>query len=241
MRILILIISIVLLRNSCHINFIGGKRITGNGSLSTEQRNVGTFTGVDVRGSMDVFLSSGLAHAVRVEADGNLLPYIETTNNGGTLRIGSRNGYNLNPRAGIKIYVTAPELSGILVTGSGDVVSQSRISSRDKLHTEIRGSGDIRLEMDAPQTEAEITGSGSITLNGNTRTLNVAIRGSGDVHGFNLMSENAQVDIAGSGNAQVYASKQLDIDIKGSGNTEYKGNPSINQKVHGSGDIRRVP
>ena len=238
MRTSTVLFIVVLLLSSC--NYMGGKRVTGNGSLATEQRNVGAFDGVEVRGGMDVFLVNGPAHAVRVKADGNLLSYIETASNGGTLRIGSRQGYNLRPRADIKVYVIAPTLTHVQVSGSGDVQSQSRISSRDKLHTAVTGSGDIELELDAPQTEAEITGSGSITLTGNTRTLDVAIRGSGDVHGFDLLSEHTKVDIAGSGNAQLFASKQLDIDIKGSGNTEYKGNPIINQKIRGSGDIRQV-
>lgn len=189
---------------------------------------------------MDVFLTQGAAHSVRIEADKNLLPYIETEMDGDELEIGSRRGYNLRPRAGIKIYVTAPAYEEVQVSGSGDIVSQTKLSGTNALRAKVRGSGDIKLDVDVPQTEAEIAGSGTIILTGKTRNVKAGIMGSGDIKGFDLLSEAADVDIAGSGNAQVFASKQLNVDVKGSGDVQYKGNPAVNQRIAGSGGVRKV-
>ena len=140
----------------------------------------------------------------------------------------------------MKIYVTAPELREIDVTGSGSITSQSRLVYNNRLTIDITGSGDVRLDVDAPEIHAEATGSGNTSLSGQTRSFRAAINGSGELRCFNLLSENTDIEISGSGSAEVYASKRLDIEINGAGSVLYKGNPSVNQDVAGSGDIRKV-
>jgi hypothetical protein len=222
-------------------NFIGAKKVRGNGVLQAQQRNITDFKGVSVRGDMDVVLVPGSAFSVRVEADENLLPYIETERDGNMLVIAPRKGYNLRPETEMKIYVTAPIINDVEVVGSGNVVSQGIITANNKLTTDVSGSGDVKLEVDAPEVGAEITGSGNINLGGNTRKFTAEITGSGDLMSFNLLSETTDVEISGSGNAKVFASKQLGIEINGSGNVDYKGNPaSINQNVAGSGNVNKV-
>lgn len=229
---------LLILLSSC--SYMGGKRVTGDGELSTQDRNVGELRGVEVTGSMQVIVSQGPTTTVRIEADRNLHSYIVTELDGDVLQVHPKRGYNLRPRAHIKIYVTAPQYHTLAITGSGKIQSASKITGAEKLKVDITGSGNIVADVDAPTVQTEITGSGSITLNGNTRTLGSEINGSGDVHGFNLLSEATEVEINGSGNAEVYASKQLNINIAGSGDVQYKGSPTVNQSIAGSGKIRQV-
>ncbi|HEY1113210.1 MAG TPA: head GIN domain-containing protein, partial [Chitinophagaceae bacterium] len=229
---------LMIVLSSC--SYMGGKRVTGDGELSSENRTVGDFRGVEVTGSMQVIVSQGPTATVRVEADRNLHSYIVTELDGEVLEVRPKKGYNLRPRAHIKVYVTAPQYHTLAVTGSGKIQSTSKISGSEKLKVDVTGSGDIVADVDAPAINTEITGSGSITLNGNTRTLGTEITGSGEVHNFNLLSEATEIEISGSGNAEVYASKQLNIHIAGSGDVQYKGNPTVNQSVAGSGNIRKV-
>lgn len=212
----------------------------GNGIISSEQRNISGFDGVSVHGGMDVVLISG-PHGVRVEADENLLQYIETEVDGDMLEIGPRKGYNLRPEKAMKVYVSAPYFNDIEVSGSGSVVSQSKIKAENRLVTDISGSGEMKLDVDAPEVEMDITGSGNVMLSGATRKLRADITGSGELMAFNLMSEETEVEISGSGDAEVYASKVLGVSISGAGNVDYKGNPpSLNQNVAGSGTVRKV-
>lgn len=235
-------LSILLLFSVTACQFLGGgERVNGNGVLKAENRNLTGFKGVSAAGGMDVVLIPGSQHSVRIEADENLLPHIVTELDGDVLEIEPQKGYNLRPDAGMRIYVTAPVFNTIEVSGSGNVTSQGRIRAENKLETDISGSGSMKLDVDAPEVDMEITGSGSVTLSGNTRRLRSEITGSGELYAFDLMSEQAEVEIAGSGDAQVFASKQLGISISGAGNVDYKGNPPvINQNVAGSGTVRKM-
>lgn len=213
----------------------------GNGNSSTETRNVGAFEAIRVQGGMDVILTPGTDYAVKVEADENLLPYILTDRDGDALVIRPRKGYNLQSRNGIKVYVTATVIEEIGIAGSGSVVSNGRLTSNRRLEVDVTGSGDVKLDVNAPEVDAEATGSGNIILAGTTRAFDAEITGSGEVRCFSLLSEKTRVEIAGSGSAEVYASKQLDVQISGSGDVAYKGSPTINQRIAGSGSVRSTP
>lgn len=232
------LMAATLLLSACH--YIGGKRVSGNGNLTEQARTINNFTGVVVLGAIDVVLTVGPNYAVKVEADQNLLEFIETHKDGAKLTITTRDGYNLRSRNSIKVYVTSPVYDHVEVAGSGNVTSGSKLTGSGRLDARVDGSGDVRLEVDAPEVRSEITGSGSITLSGNTRNFDAAITGSGDVRCLDLLSERTRIDITGSGNAQVYASKELDIEISGSGTVEYGGDPQTHQEISGSGDVRKI-
>ncbi len=238
MRKITALLLLLVLVSSCR--FTSGRRVRGNGNSGVQDRSVGSFSGIQVVGGMDVVLSSGSAHAVRVEADENLLKYIITEKKGDALVIKPRNGYNLQSRTGMKVFVTTPSIEEISITGSGSVTSAARLSGARKLGIHVTGSGDVNLDVNAPEVEAEATGSGNIILAGATKKFNAEINGSGEVRCFNLMSETTDVDISGSGSAEVFASKQLDIDIRGSGDVAYKGTPAIKQRIAGSGDVHNA-
>jgi hypothetical protein len=220
--------------------FMGSERISGSGNSSTEDRNTGSFSGVETVGSMNVIVLQGASHAVRLEGDDNLLEYVETEVDGDVLEIRPRRGYNLRPRAGLKIYVTAPYFDKLSITGSGKITSQSKITSPRKMVVDITGSGDIEADVDAPEVNSEITGSGTIRLKGTTKRFTSEISGSGDTFAWDLLSEEAKVEIAGSGNVQLFASKNLNVEIAGSGDVQYKGNPSVSTSKAGSGTIKKV-
>lgn len=234
----ILVLWLCLIFTSCR--FMGSERISGSGNSSTEDRNMGSFSGVETVGSMDIIVLQGPSHAVRIEGDDNLLEYVETELDGNMLEIRPRKGYNLRPRAGLKIYVTAPYFDKLSVTGSGKITSQSKIISPRKLEVNITGSGDIEADVDAPEVSSEITGSGTVRLKGTTKRFTTEISGSGDTFAWDLLSEEAKVEIAGSGNVQLFASKNLDIEIAGSGDIQYKGNPSVSTSKAGSGSVKKV-
>ena len=234
----LLLLSVVIIIISC--NDPRNKTISGNGELVTDVRAIGELKGVEVVGQMNVYLLQGEASSVKIEADKNLLEYLEIDLKGGVLTISTKEGYNLRPKAGLKIYVTSPVFNTISVVGSGDVQSQTKLTNSNDIEIDISGSGNVLLDVDAPRINSEINGSGTVTFKGNTKNFQSDINGSGEVHAFELLSETAEINISGSGNIEVFASKLLDVEIAGSGDIQYKGDPVVKQSKAGSGDIRKV-
>ena len=219
-----------LILSACHA-------VAGNGNVKTEKRNPGNFSGVKTSGSIDIEITTGDSYAVSVEDDENILPLIETEVEGGILNVHYKNETFIN-NDHAKVYVTAPSLNKLSISGSGNITAKDVVKSSDKIEAEISGSGDMNAEVDAPSVDAEINGSGNITLKGRTKDFTGSISGSGDLKCGDLQSENAGISIAGSGNAHVFASVHLKASSLGSGDVYYRGNPS-SPEIHttGSGSV----
>ncbi len=212
--------------------------ITGNGNVRTEKRNPGNFNAVKTSGSIDIEITNGDAYAVSVEDDDNILPIIVTEVEGGILNVHFKNGYSIN-NDHAKVYVIAPSLNRLSVSGSGNITAKDVVKNSDKIEVDVSGSGDIKAAVDAPAIEAEISGSGNISLTGRTKDFTASISGSGDLKCSDLQSENASVSVAGSGNAHVFASVHLKASVAGSGDVFYRGNPA-SPEIHtaGSGSVQ---
>ena len=217
-----------------------GIRIKGNGVIGREMRNVGSFTDVSLQGSPDIILHLGDHCEVTIEADENLIPYIETKVSGSELIVEIKSGSNISTHHNLVVHVTAPEFREITIAGSGDITAEEKINSNEKMKFKIAGSGDIKADVNAPDIDCSIAGSGNLSLSGETKEQDISVKGNGDVQNENLKTEHTTVDIKGSGNVNVHASVKLDVDIAGSGDVEYRGNPSVTQNIHGSGEVKKM-
>jgi len=228
---------IVTLFSACR--YVAGQRIRGNGNVRTEERTPGSFNSVASHGSFNVYVSTG-PQSVKIEAEDNLLPYIDTYVEGSVLKVETKENYWLRPSRQIKIYVTSPDFNSIRSYGSGDIIGMSKITDSSKLELGVNGSANIKMDVNAPDIDAEINGSGDINLTGETKKFNGEIRGSGNVKALDLKSEDATVKIYGSGNADIFASVKLDVHVAGSGDVNYKGNAQVSSSIAGSGRVKKV-
>ncbi len=236
-KIFLFVLSAIVLFSSCR--FVTGKRVRGNGNLKTEERSLGNFDGVASHGSFNVYVSSG-NQSVKIEAEENLLPYIETYVDGSVLHVETKENFWLRPSREVKIFISSPAFKSIHSYGSGDIIGQSKITDSSKLKLGVSGSANIKMDVDAPEIDAEINGSGDIDLKGETKSFKTEIRGSGNVRAMDLKSEDASLKIYGSGDADVFASVKLDVHIAGSGDVRYKGNAQTSSNIAGSGSVKKV-
>jgi hypothetical protein len=189
--------------------------IHGSGNIKTEARNVGPFTKINLSGSPDITVTIGPELSVAVTTDDNILPVINTTVEGATLNVYSKQSYSASQE--VKVKITMPALDGVSVSGSGDI--------------QVTG-------LKAGELEARVTGSGDVTLKGSAERLRAEVTGSGDVHAGDLSAKNARVNVTGSGDVTVRATAELEATVTGSGDVNYYGNPpQVNKHVTGSGDI----
>ncbi len=211
--------------------------LTGNGNIRTEKRTTPSFHSVRISGSIDVEISSGATSSVSVEDDDNLLPYIVTSVDDGTLEIHYKENISVN-NDHAKVYITAPSLDKIISSGSADITIQDVLKNSEKIEMNVSGSGNIKGALDAPAVSIEVSGSGNVDLKGRTKDFDCSVSGSGDINCGDLQSENATVTVSGSGNAHVFASVHLSASAHGSGDIFYGGNPATEIHTSGSGSVQ---
>jgi hypothetical protein len=235
----ILLLAAILSVSTINAQWWGGKKIKGNGNMTTEPRSTGDYEGIKCAGSMDFILVAGTEGEITIEGESNLLEHIVTEIKNGNLVVKVKNKVNLSPSWNKTIKVTIPfkDINNVSLAGSGDLWNEDKITSNN-LDVSLAGSGDIILNVETTSLEGSLAGSGDLTLKGNTNDLNVKVAGAGDISAFGLQANNTIASVAGSGDIKIVSNKSLKARVAGSGDIEYKGNPEKEDtKVSGSGTI----
>lgn len=211
---------------------------TGSGNIKSENRAVKDFTKILVGGSFDVEVKTGPATKVRVEADDNVIKYIETSVSDNTLKISLEDSYSVS-NAHLKVYITMPELTAIKTSGSASVLVQGILISKEKLTFKASSSSDIKANVDAPEVEADASSSATIDLSGKTKTYFAEASSSSDIKSWDLLSENATAKASSSASIKLHASVSLDAKASSSADIVYHGAATINKSESSSGSVEK--
>lgn len=255
-RIVLVLLLVGLLASACNTFNVGGG-IQGSGNVIQEDRDVSGFTGVQLNTSGDVTITAGEADALTIEAEDNIMPLLTSEVRGGVLQLGTTPNSSFSTTRGIHYIVTIASLESVELNGSGDInvadfsgdsFSITTNGSGDTtfaavevadVSITVNGSGAVELaSLSGDTLQVRQTGSGDITVAGQVTSQDVEKPGSGSYHAFDLASATANINVSGSGDAEITVSEALNAQLSSSGNVIYAGEPAIEQSTTGSGDVR---
>lgn len=204
-----------------------------------ENRDLKNFSKIGFSISGNLYLTQGSDYSIKIEGAQKDVENIITKLEGKTLLI--KVDKNWKNYGDIKVYVTLPELNGLDLAGSGNVVAKSTFNVSN-IDFSLAGSGDITFnKLTAQDVEISIAGSGDVMLAGSAgEDLEISIAGSGDIDASDLPAKSVEISISGSGTAKVHATKNLETNIVGSGSVYYKGNPMVDANAIGSGRTKSM-
>ena len=237
------LIAIILILSGSQLYAQPWKTIKGDGNLKKETRTVSEFSSISSRGPLDIKIVPGHSNNIEVEADENLLPYIETNVENGKLIIQTKKNNNIKSASKMVVYVSMDKIKSLQISGSGNIESDGTLTGDESTEITLSGSGNIHLNSGSfKEVNFAISGSGNIVVKGgNADNVSVAVSGSGNIFVSDISAQNVDVKISGSGNARVNADKSLTAKISGSGNVFYKGSAkNIDSKVAGSGKLIKI-
>ena len=208
--------------------------VNGSGPIVTRTLHVDQFDGVSLNMDADVFITQGPVFEVQVEGQNNIIDELERDARNGVWEIETDRCITSYSR--LDIFITMPDIRSLINRGSGEIFGENDFVVND-LDLRISGSGDMDLSLEADDIEIIISGSGELHLIGSCDTAEHIISGSGDMEAFDLLTEETEILISGSGDAQVHAIDFLKVTMSGSGDVFYKGNPVTDITITGSGDV----
>ncbi len=213
--------------------------LEGDGDITTEERVSGAFTSIESAVDVDVVIRTGTSYKILITTDQNLLNYIETTITDSKLKISIDEDVCINYSGETEIEITAPEISTIIQSGSGNIeLYEMEVSSDFKVQNV--SSGDVTLrDLSVPGTLfAELVGSGNIWVKGKADNGDYVLSGSGDMDAESFRVFDCTASISGSGNIHTYVYDLLEASISGSGDLYYYGNTTeVVKHVTGSGSV----
>lgn len=209
--------------------------LEGNGDLRSELRVASRFDEIASCGDFKVIVKPGDEYSIEVNAESNLLSYIETDVVGNTLKIRTRGIHSLVENYPIQIYITTPVLKGLSLSGSG-LIKTGRFFN-DDFKVALSGSGDIETEVETNHIKANVSGSGNMLLSGKAIDSEFAISGSGKIKAYDLPHNTCDAIVSGSGDMYVNANEAINARISGSGTVYYINYPIIHTSISGSGGV----
>jgi hypothetical protein len=234
---------------------------TGAFSQNRETRNVGSFTKIAFRFPGKLYLRQGSPQKVEIEGKADILKEVETEIEGSRLVIGREGKWNSwweDNDEKITVYITVPNIDGISVSGSGDVVGETKITTT-ALDLAVSGSGSLSLDADVSgDVESNVSGSGDIVLKGKCKSFESDVSGSGKVELAMAIAGAADFSVSGSGKIEASGTSdevkatisgsgkvlaadlqtnRCDVRISGSGDVEINVKSELNANISGSGSV----
>lgn len=214
---------------------------------NAQKREVESFKGVKISGSIELIISQGPEYTVAISAaDADDIEKIVTEIRGDVLYVELKDRKNwfsdqwnsMNKK--FKAYISAPDIRSIESAGSGSIQIVGTLKV-EALDLEVAGSGNIKGTIDVEKLELVQSGSSNIRLAGKATRAEFNCSGSGNLQSPELIIDFCEVSISGSGNADLTVEKELSASLSGSGNIRYKGNAEITEKsISGVGKIRKM-
>jgi Putative auto-transporter adhesin, head GIN domain len=227
-----------------------------------ETRNVGTFTKISFRLPGKLYLRQGSPQKVEIEGKSDVLKEIETKVEGSKLVIGKEGNDWFNWGDGdndeVKVYITVKDIEAISVSGSGDLIGETKIVAGD-LDLSVSGSGSLKIEIEASgDVEGNVSGSGDLFLKGKCKSFESSVSGSGKVSLTTTITETASFGVSGSGKIEASGSaatvkatisgsgkvlaanletNKCDVRISGSGDVEINVKNELDANISGSGSV----
>ncbi|MEO8841211.1 MAG: head GIN domain-containing protein [Kofleriaceae bacterium] len=177
-------------------------------------RSVEAFHGLDVATVIDVEVAIGPVVRVELRGPTEWVAKISTQVKDGVLRISLPNDSHHVPK--LSALITVPELTSVAVSGVAGV------------HV---------AKLAAKSFDVAITGVGSVDLAGTADALNVEVSGTGQVMAKELTASTAKLEVAGSGEVTIRATKEVDANVSGVGDVTILGKPTVHEHVSGVAQI----
>lgn len=212
----------------------------GSGNIVTETRTVTAFNSISLDYPAQVTITQGAKESLKVEADDDFLPGLQTRVRGNTLEIFYKveDGKRINPTKSVKITIVVTELKDVSIGSAGDFILNG--IKTDDLSITVSGAGNLKVnDLVAKNFSVVLSGAGNMSANGEAEDFQLDISGFGNYDGQNLHSKTARVDLSGAGSAAVWVDDELDATISGAGSINYYGSPDVTKQVSGVGSVSK--
>lgn len=216
-----------------------GRSIRGEGSMTEKTLDITDFNSIRMDVKADVFLTQGSKYQVTAVGQRNILDLLDTRVDQAEWRI--RFTETVGKYERLEIYITLPELTGVHISGMGDIEGKSKFAGLNELRLEVSGMGNIRLNVEAARVTSKVSGMGDIFLEGHAGNLSGSISGSGDLKAQKMEANEVNLAVSGMGDCEVTPINSLSVKISGIGSVYYRGKPEhIDQKISGIGKMRSL-
>ncbi|MEM6844277.1 MAG: head GIN domain-containing protein [Bacteroidota bacterium] len=187
-----------------------------------------SFDKVEFIGRGELVLYKGQNPHLRIEtSDREDLRQVKTEVRGRTLCISYRQNQSdwIDIAPKVKAYVTYAALRDLKIVGLVQVFSEDVVRA-DRFRVAVEGMGRMEMKLDISRLDVESAGTANMYLSGKADEVTILNDGTGTIDAFDLVCQDADVEVNGTGTVQIHASERLRAEANGFGAAvKYRGEP----------------
>jgi hypothetical protein len=208
--------------------------IVGSGNSVTEEPELSGFSKISASSAFRVEVSQSDGYSVVITVDEKVVPYLDVTVQGDTLRISLKPGLTMTGATGpLDAKVTMPKLTGLDLSGATRTAI-SGFKSTDPLDAEVSGASMLDGALEAGDVRFRLSGASRVTLSGNGHKMALEASGASQGNLERFAVAEAKVELSGASRATVNVTGALDASASGASTLRYTGSPEL-RSVESSG------
>ncbi|MCC8174626.1 MAG: DUF2807 domain-containing protein [Odoribacter sp.] len=211
--------------------------IKGSGHLTTQERIVSPFTGIQVTQGIEVIISKSGVNTVTIEADDNLINHIITEVKNKNLSINLESNINVNSYKKMTVKIGMPSLDKVKATTAASVHSEDTWNG-SKLDLSATTAARISLNIDYFQVNIQMTTSSETTLTGKAVKTNITESTASNLKGNNFYTSETDISLATGSEATLNVADNIGYRLSTGSNLKYIGSPQVNRsKITSGGSV----
>jgi hypothetical protein len=206
------------------------------GPLETQKRTVSDFNSIYFSDVGNLHISQGNEYSITLKGQEVILEKVKTSVTNNKLVIRVENCFN-GDEYSLDIYITAPDIEKIEMSGAGNVITETPITT-DVFTLIVSGVSEMNpIEVLADSISTIFLGDGMIHYSGNARAHKIVVSGTGEIDAYSLITNSTDITSNGDGDIFVTTSEQLNAVLKNTGSVYYKGNPIVTMEEINTGKL----
>jgi len=156
------------------------------------------------------------------------------------LKLYVKDDYTFRSRKSLTIFITTPEIRGVVLNSFGKVVTENKIESSG-FDIKIDGAGSFYADsLYCSFVSCKLDGAGKITVAGEAANVQLFVSGVGKIDAKNLEAHSVLANLEGVGSIKCNPVESLDASVDGVGKITYKNEPkNIKTLFSGVGKIEQ--
>jgi ribosome-associated translation inhibitor RaiA len=184
LKLIVLLLTLSLTSCNGNLNLIDG--IDGSGNVVTEKRNIETpFTKIQASTGVEVILEQGSPSEVEVEVDDNLMKYIVTRVENGTLIV--KIDGNINTMESAIVRVKTKTIEGLESSSGASIKTINKLSGTSVALKTSSGST-IQADLEYEKVSCESASGSEIKVSGKALTLDTKSSSGSEINAKELAS-----------------------------------------------------
>jgi len=209
----------------------------GYAQLSSKSFDHKDFNKIKVSGNFNVIVKKGDVFKITVTGEKRDIDEVISDLKNAELTISYERKALRTKRTNIEIIL--PKLQAVNFEGSTRANIEAGFKI-DYFNVYSSGSTELNVEMEAQKIYLDLSGNSTLSIKGKGEDLQANISGASLLNAFDLLVEDAKLEVSGTSGVRISVSNSLTANASGTAKVRYKGSPSqMQNNARGFSSIKK--